>query len=150
MTKYSKTETAEARERLEKLIKPGTKIYTTVKHVSRSGMMRVISAHVIDEDREPRDVSRDVAVVIGGSFDRDRWGVKMGGAGMDMTFALTYNLSRALFPNGFTCTGSDGWTPTGKRSKIPACRSNDHSNGEPRKRGMKHRDGGYALINDHF
>ena len=30
----------------------------------------------------------------------------MGGCGMDMTFALTYSLSRALFPNGFTCTGS--------------------------------------------
>ena len=29
MTKYSKTEIAEARERLEKLIKPGTKVYTT-------------------------------------------------------------------------------------------------------------------------
>ena len=75
MTKYSKTETAEARERLEKLIKPGTKIYTTVKHVSRSGMMRVISAHVIDEDREPRDISRDAAILTGSTFDRDRWGV---------------------------------------------------------------------------
>ena len=150
MPKYTQTEIAEAHERLEKLIQPGTKIYTTVKHVSRSGMMRVISAHVIDEDREPRDISRDAVILTGATFDRDRWGVKMGGAGMDMTFALTYSLSRVLFPDGYRCTGSDGWTPTGKRSKIPACRSNDHSNGAPRKRGMKHRDGGYALINDHF
>lgn len=150
MTKYTKSEVADARHRLGHLLKPGTKIYTTVKHVSRSGMMRIISAHVIDDDREPRDISHDAAVLIGASFDRDRWGVKMSGCGMDMTFALTYALSRALFPDGFTCTGSDGWTPTGKRSKVPACRSNDHSNGAPIKRGMKHRSGGYALINNHF
>lgn len=150
MAKYTNAEITEARERLAKILAPGTKIYTTVKHVSRSGMMRVISAHVIDEDREPRDISRDVAIVTGSSFDRDKWGVKMGGCGMDMTFALTYSLSRAMFPNGFKCTGSNGWTPSGKRSKVPACRSNDHSNGSPLERGMSHRDGGYALINDSF
>lgn len=150
MTKYSKTDIAEARERLEKLITPGTKIYTTVKHVSRSGMMRVISAHVIDEDREPRDISRDAAILTGSTFDRDRWGVKMGGVGMDMTFALVYNIGRALYADGYKCSGSTGWTPTGKRSKLVRCGSNDHSNGVPVKKGTHHRDGGYALRREHF
>lgn len=147
MPKYTKTEIAEARERLEAILKPGTKVYTRVLHVARSGMMRVISAHVII-DNEPHDISRDAAVVSGSVFDYDRWGVKMNGAGMDMTFALVYYLSRSLFSDGYRCTGSNGWTPSGKRSKTPRCASNDHSNGEPYRRGMKHRDGGYALIRE--
>jgi hypothetical protein len=53
----------------------------------------------------------------------------MGGAGMDMGFALVYNLSRSLYPNGFDCIGE-------------SCPSNDHVNGYNR---SHHADGGYAL-----
>lgn len=55
----------------------------------------------------------DAPLARGGLHDA----VKMGGAGMDMGFALVHSLSYALFPDGFGCIG-DG------------CPSNDHSNGD--------------------
>jgi len=41
-------------------------------------------------------------------MDRDRWGLKVNGCGMDMCFSTVYNLGRALFPEGF-----------GERGKMP-------------------------------
>jgi hypothetical protein len=38
--KYSKEEKERALKRLHELIKPGDTVYTSVKHVSRSGMSR--------------------------------------------------------------------------------------------------------------
>lgn len=150
MATYSKAQIAESRERLLSLLSPGDTVHTKVLHVSRSGMMRVIAAYVI-RDSEATDISRDAAIVIGSTFDRDRWGVKMGGCGMDMTFALVYSMSRSLWSNGVPCTGSNGYTPTGKRSKLNRCGSNDHSNGDRvYRKGKVHSDGGYALNLSHL
>lgn len=140
-----------ARERLSGLLSPGDTVYTTVKHVSRSGMSRVISVTVI-RDNEPQDITAAVAALTGQTMDRDRWGVKVSGCGMDMTFWLVYELSRALWPDGVPCTGSDGRTPTGKRSKVNRCLSNDHVNTGDRayRKGKYHKDGGYALNRGHI
>ena len=71
----------------------------------------------------------------------------MGGCGMDMGFALVYNLSSALYPNGFPCTGSTGYTKTYRKAKQPRCTSNHHSNGDSvYQKGKLHEGGGgYAL-----
>jgi len=47
-----------------------------------------------------------VAKATQSGFDDRQEAVKVGGSGMDMGFALVYELSRALFPNGFgeVCT----------------------------------------------
>lgn len=109
----------------------GTTVYTRVLSVSRSGMSRTISAHLIltDDDGKPYpwDISGLVARITGNRW-ADDGGVRMTGVGMDMTHALVYSLSSAMFPDGHKCTGSDGLTPSGKRSKTPQCPSNDHSN----------------------
>lgn len=112
---------ADAIERLRKDygVKAGSTIYTTVKHVSRSGMSRTIAAYVVQKG-QVYDVSHLVAKAIGAKFDRDRGGVIMGGCGMDMTFHLVYTLSRTLWPNGHKCNGIE----SGKHR----CPSNDHSN----------------------
>lgn len=150
MAKYSKTEIAESREYLAALLKSGDTVYTKVDHVSKSGMSRIISAYII-RDNTPTNISRHVAVAIGANFDSDRWGVKMGGCGMDITFALVYNLSRALFSEGHECTGSTGWTKTYRKAKNPRCGSNDHSNGDHvYRKGKMHRDGGYALHREYL
>lgn len=114
----SQTE-AIARLRADYGLKAGSTVYTTVKHVSRSGMTRTIAAYVV-KGRGVFDVSHLVAAATGMRFDRDRGGVIVGGAGMDMTFHLVYSLSRAMFPKGHRCTATD----TGPRR----CPSNDHSN----------------------
>ncbi len=134
-----------ARETLTALLSPGDRVYTHVEHVSRSGLTRAISVRLIRND-SPIDITSMVAALLGLPFDRDRWGVRVQGCGMDMTFWLVYQLSRALFPQGHACTGSNGHTPTGKRAKAPRCPSNDHSNGDREYRtGRMHKEGGYAL-----
>ena len=120
-----------SKEKLLEMLKPGDTVYTILRHVSRSGMSRVIDL-VIISDGEPFSISPWAAKVAGNRMDLDRWGIKIGGTGMDMGFALVYELSYALFKDGFTCVGE----------KCPA---NDHINGDRNYTPHQHRDGGYAL-----
>lgn len=145
-TKEQREQQEQSIEFLHEYLSPGQDVYTSVKHVSRSGMSRVISVHIVDSQGEILDISFHVARAIGASFDRDRWGVKMGGTGMDMAFAVVYELGRALYPTGVPCTGSTGRTAGGNRTRNPRCLSNDHVNGDRvYRKGKTHRDGGYAF-----
>jgi hypothetical protein len=137
----------EAIAQLRGLLHPGDTVQTILRHVSRSGMSRSISPVIGGED-----VSYLVAPACGLSFDRKHGGVRMGGGGMDMGFALVYDLSRTLWPDGFGCVGAT-------RNNTYLCPSNDHSNGDqdytphgkpgplPGHRSEQHwhSDGGYAL-----
>lgn len=148
MTKYTADQITAARERLA-FLKPGDVIRTKLLNVSRSGMQREIGVYVarVTDDGQPyvADLSWDVAVLTGQRIS-DRRGVVVGGAGMDMGFHLVYSLGRALYPEGVPCTGSNGWTKNGRRSKLNACRSNDHVNGDRTySKSKTHSDGGYAF-----
>lgn len=146
LTQAQIAEQTEARDKLRSILTPGTTVYTALRHVSSSGMYRAISAIVI-VDGEPIDLDWLIVQAGLGKFDQRHAGIKAGGCGMNMGFNLVYSLSRALYPNGFACTGSTGWTPTYRKAKRPRCMSNDHVNGvnKPR-RGLIHKgDGGYAL-----
>lgn len=100
MAKWSTEEQQGAIAKLRDLIKPGHKVYCTVKHVSRSGMYRVIDTHLI-RDNEPIWISRLAAKAVNIGFDDNYEAVKVNGAGMDMTFWLVYELGSVLFPDGF-------------------------------------------------
>jgi len=102
MRKPTPEEREEAKDFLLKVqnLKPGDKIYTILRHVSRSGMSRRIST-VLIRDNQPIDISPGVARVLDYPYYWDREGIKIDGCGMDMGFELVYNLGRALFPNGF-------------------------------------------------
>ena len=125
----------EAIDRLREWIKPGDTLHTQLRHVSRSGMSRVIQVVKIScgsSEPEIFYLGYNVAHAIGMPYDREREGVKVGGCGMDMGFHLVYELSHALFPDGFECVGQ-------------GCPSNDHSNGDRNHEPHQHRDGGYAV-----
>jgi hypothetical protein len=156
----------EAIARLHEWLKPGDTVYTIVRHVSRSGMSRDISVLIQTPEGMIHPnwaVARatGMRLVTAGGHDA----IRIGGCGMDMGFALVYELSHRLWPEGFGCVG-DGCNG-GTR-----CRSNDHSNGDrdytphgsfapkiagrdkPLASGLYpdkqvhehwHRDGGYAL-----
>lgn len=130
-TKQQQKEQAEYQDKLRAIIKPGDTLYTTVKHVSSSGMLRVIDVFLI-KNNQPTSISSWVAFATGNKWDRDRGGVRMSGAGMDMGFETVYNLSYTLWPKGYACTGE-------------GCHSNDHSNGDRVYTPHQHNDGGYAL-----
>jgi hypothetical protein len=132
MSKTSQQDRDEAIERLRELLKPGDTVHTILRHVSRSGMMRVIDLVICGEDG-PRSIAWVAARACGNKLDHDRDGIRIGGCGMDMGFALVYGLSRTLFPNGFECTGK-------------GCPANDHSNGDRDYTPHMHAQaGGYAL-----
>lgn len=86
-------------------IKPGTKIFTKVTHVARSGMSRSVEAYlaIVDDKGVPgiTDITWLLARAGLGRFDEKNGGIIMGGCGMDMTFALVYNLGSILYPKGF-------------------------------------------------
>jgi hypothetical protein len=159
MTKQAERERAEAIERLRGWVKPGDTIYTILRHRAPSGMSRVIDLVTLDytPDWGCRVVPLGwfAAKALGDRYDGDREGIRVGGAGMDMGWHTVYNLSSALFPDGFACIGDH-------------CPSNDHSNGMPRRHQYRpeecpgrpcgdgcdhsgtppvtHRGGGYALL----
>jgi hypothetical protein len=99
MTKYSKSEIAEAQTTLRKWIKLGDTVYTVLDHVSRSGMCRHIRLQLIKcEDGEPRILhpNWNAARVLGYSMAK-RDGLVVGGCGMDMGFHIVHSLGYALF-----------------------------------------------------
>lgn len=122
----------EARDQLRAIVKPGSTVYTVLRHVSKSGMSRSIALYII-EDGEPRWITYTAARAMRATWDDAREAIKVGGVGMDMGFAIVYDLGVSLF-------GRDGWTCAGDR-----CPSNDHSNGDRDHTPHQHSDGGYAL-----
>lgn len=115
----------DAIEHLQKVLKPGDTVKTVLKKCSSSGMSRRIALVFQDEN-----ISGWVAQATDRTW-ADDGSVKIGGCGMDMGFALVYELSAVLFPL-FECIGEQ-------------CPSNDHSNGDRDYTPHLHSDGGYAL-----
>lgn len=134
LTEAQRAEIEAAKEELRTMLKPGSEILTTVKHVSKSGMTRVISTRFI-KDGQLLDLDHPIAQVTGNKLHNKYYGIKISGCGMDMGFALVYELSHALYPKGFECIGEE----------PIRCPSNDHSNGDRDYTPHHHNDGGYAL-----
>lgn len=130
MTTQKQREQQEAIENLRKIIKPGDTVYTILRHVSKSGMMRHVKPYVIIDGR-PQWIGYWTSKALDMRLADDD-GVKVGGCGMDVGFELVYNLSRVLFKDNFICIGEK-------------CRSNDHVNGDRDYTPHKHSDAGYAL-----
>lgn len=103
---------------LRGLIKPGDTVFTSVKHVSQSGMSRIIDVHLI-RDNEPMRIAWKVGLATGTSYDKKWEALRVGGCGMDMCFHTVYLLGRALFPAGFAVKGmgrngdTSGWDKDG-------------------------------------
>ena len=139
LTKAQIAAREEARKSLLEILKPGDVVYTQLHHVSKSGMMRIISAKIVRGD-SIQDITYLAAEAIGLKRDAKYGGVKMGGCGMDMGFEVVYRLGRALWPEGFECAGDGDSKGKGR------CHSNDHCNGDRDYTPHHHNDGGYALV----
>jgi hypothetical protein len=111
-----------SREELLKILKPGDTVLCVLRHVSRSGMYRVIDFYKSDpKGGDPRYLSGHMLNLgIGERARGGKDGVGVGGCGMDMGFHCVYELGHKLWPKGTA-------KPHGRR------------NGEPDS------DGGYAL-----
>ena len=143
--KATEAETAEAVARLRDFFPVGSVVPMTISDISRRGygartftVLAIIepdSEHGIrPTDRRPyiRNVSRDVATVLGMPFDDVMVSVRSYGCGMDMAFHLAYSLGHALY------AGEDGYTlPDGQTLADLGMRGMAASQGS--------RDAGYVL-----
>lgn len=94
----------QARDDLRAILTAGDTVYTILRHVSRSGMMRHISV-VIKTDDGLRDITGLVSDAIDNPTN-DNGALKVGGCGMDMGFHVVYSLGSAIYPEGFKLAGN--------------------------------------------
>lgn len=92
---WSKREIEAARADLRELLKDETELFTILRHVSKSGMTRDIS--VLKKDYG--DISWKVARAC--DMPMHDGAIRIGGCGMDMGFAIVYDLSAVLFEDGY-------------------------------------------------
>jgi len=105
---YTEKQKEEAKNELLKLVKPGATIYTILRHVSRSGMVREIDCFLMDrKGGKPICLSFYIAQMLGyrRSPGRGDFALVVNGCGMDMCFNVVYNMSRALFGKAGGCHG---------------------------------------------
>lgn len=111
LTKAQQIDQDEAIEQLRAILPPGSKLYTKVTHVARSGMQRSIEVYHVDGG----DICRCtylVARALGYRIDQKNGGIVMGGLGMDMGFHLVMNLSYAL--HGMKAVGEEAQEASAK------------------------------------
>lgn len=73
-------------------------VYTGLRSCSSSGMSRVLRLYVVDNGRIC-DITYMARVITGYTQTDD--GLRIGGCGMDIGFAVVYELSRVVFAGGF-------------------------------------------------
>ena len=84
-----------AESRLENILDVGQEIYCIIRHVSKSGMSRHISFFCI-VNNEPRFLSGLIADYLDYKMNKYHDALVVGGCGMDMAFAVVYNLNSKL------------------------------------------------------
>lgn len=95
---YSKAQEKEARAHLKKVLRKDDKLYAVIKSVSRSGMTRRMEFYYIRKNK-PRLITPWIARACGYSDDCYK-GMLVKGCGMDMIFAVVYDVSAVLYGDG--------------------------------------------------
>ena len=104
MATKKELERTEAIEKLHAIISKGDTLHTILRHVSSSGMSRVISVVYVAPDGDI--LSLDYLISQLGVYKRTpvsakHDGLKVGGAGMDMGFAVVYDVAQTVFQDGY-------------------------------------------------
>lgn len=116
-------------------LKPGDTIYTTVVHVSRSGMYRCIKMCIV-KNGELHEITYPLLANAIEKYDKNHGCLGISGVGMDMAFEAVYRLGRIMYPNGYTEKNAVLYTEEGQ-----AIRDRDGIKRGP----VKKKDGGYAF-----
>lgn len=122
MTKQQQSDRDEVIARLRETLKPGDKLYTVLRSVSRSGMSRLIDVYRFDADGGKHWLSGRIARACDFPIDQKSGAIKISGGGMDMGFEIVYQLGRKLFPDGFGTLGTFVDSPEPKVTMRAATR----------------------------
>ena|SRR3990167_173938 len=150
MTRFNEQDKKEAISKLMPMLRKSKfMVYSQVRHVSSSGMMRHIDFFVMNSNK-PININWYIERITNTYFRAKSYNAKnadslrVSGCGMDMGFAVVYALSSCIYGHRkesiFKCRGE-------------GCPSNDHTNDRKpyqwdrvKSKGKIHSDGGYALI----
>ena len=113
MTKLQKQEIEQEKKSLLALIERAAKdisghpvVYLILRHVSRSGMYRVLDSY-LSIDGDMHRITHSHALILNGRYDRRHEGLGVTGCGMDMGFDAVYRLSTRLYcKTGYTGEGA--------------------------------------------
>lgn len=97
-TSHKAQQAAERRDEIAKLrsrLKPGTTIYTVLRHVSDTGMSRLIDLYYVEEG-EIRRITWSTAIALERTYDRRKEALRINGCGMDMGFDTVDSLARVI------------------------------------------------------
>lgn len=91
-------------KRLQEILKPGDKVYTILRKVSKSGMSRRIDFYHFKGESK-YFLTGFIAKVGKWSYTLNDWqqgrGLRVDGCGMDMGFHVVYELGHILFKDGY-------------------------------------------------
>jgi len=84
------------KEELINLLGDSKTVYAIIRHVSASGMSRIIDFYVIKDER-PYWLSGCISMVTGFKLDKSDRGLRVYGCGMDMAYHVVSSLSEELY-----------------------------------------------------
>lgn len=85
-----------AKDKLIGLLQETDTIYTVLRSVSKSGLSRVISFHVINDNKEIININYYIKTLLDYKFNKTHDGLIVKGGGIDMGFHVVHTLSREL------------------------------------------------------
>ena len=85
-----------AKDQLISLLQDTDTIYTVLRSVSKSGLSRVISFHVVNDNKEIININYYIKTLLGYKFNKSRDGLIVKGGGMDMGFHVVHTLKHKL------------------------------------------------------
>ena len=97
MKTLNKEQIEKAKQDLLKDIAIYDTIYLNLKHTSKSGMYRVFSLYIADNEKKIFNIDRLVSEVLQIKYDNKHYGLGVKGCGMDMGFYIVNSLSNELF-----------------------------------------------------
>ena len=102
MSNYTKQQVEDAKTELLEILSEGDTVWFIIHSVAKSGMSRTMSLHlpIIGDNGKPyiRDITWLVARVLDYKVtDKGSWTITVRGGGMNMCFAVAYDLSLVLF-----------------------------------------------------
>lgn len=119
---------AAARAKLRELLPPGSDVNVILRHVSRTGMSRVIDALAI-EDGAVRSIGWLFAQASPHwRLDSQREGIKVGGAGMDMGFHLVYSVAHEVWSDDDMSTRDKRRLRAWQKRQAPYAHQGDVTN----------------------
>ena len=89
------TDTLQALKQLKEIMQKtkNKRVYATVLHVSATGMSRVIKFIVITRKGSVLNINDLIHRITGYAWDRNYYGLRVYGCGMDMIFNTLYNVN---------------------------------------------------------